>query len=108
MANLYPPPAVFDLPLSLGRDLSVDFQRQDSLGNPVDYDVGTVVNLIIDSTPQTIAPATVTGNHATVLVGSDTVDAINRGLLWRCRVTLPDGTHVIPCNGIVARYDGRS
>jgi len=107
MADLYPPPAVFTLPLSLGRDLSVDFQRQDSLGNAVNYASGTTVVLIIDSTPPVNASATVSGNHATVLVASTVVDLIPKGVLWRCRVTLPDTTHVVPANGQVTRWDGK-
>lgn len=112
---LFAPPSVYTLPLSLGQDLVVDFQRQDSTGGtPVftDYDVGTTVTLQIDpplgtTAVQLAAQAVITGYHAVVTVPSTTTDLIVKRVLWRAIITLPDGTHLVPVNGLVARYDGK-
>jgi hypothetical protein len=106
MTNLFDPPRIFSLPLSLGKDLVVDFQRQVS-GVPADYDSGTVVTLIIDTVVPIVGLATITGHHAVVSIPSEVTDAIKAGLLWRCLVTLPDATDLVPANGTTARYDGR-
>ena len=107
-ANLFTPPAMFTLPLAQGQDLSIDFQNQDSSQNPLNYANGTTVTLQIDAPTQIVADAIVSTFHATVLVPAATVDAVTSRTLWRCIVTLPNGTNVVPCNGTVARFDGKS
>src|SRR5258708_38746257 len=108
VANLFPTPQNFDLPLSLGQDLSIDFQRQDDAGNPLDYDIGTTVTLIIDAAEPINGVAIVNGHHANVLVLSEVVDLVKKATLWRCRITLPDNTDIVPCNGQIIRYDGKN
>lgn len=113
MANLFDPPSIFNLPLSLGKDLVVDFQRQVTSGFPpvaVDtaYEAGTTVSLIIDTTPPTVAVATINGFHAVVRIPSEVTDHIKSKLLWRCRVSLLDATDLVPCNGQTIRFDGKA
>jgi hypothetical protein len=90
MTNLFEPPPVYELPLSKGGDLSVDF-----LNNPsgdgstfVDYGVGVTVTLIIDTEPAITKLAAVSTFHAAVKIES----------------TVTDGT--VAANGKVKRFDG--
>lgn len=110
MANLFDPPPVYDLPLSKGGDLSVDF-----LNNPsgdqvtfVDYGVGVTVTLVIDTTPPTTAVAAVSTYHAAVKVESTVTDAIASRLGWRLIVSSPTTptTETVAANGKVKRFDG--
>lgn len=112
MTNLFAPPSIFDLPLSLGKDLIVDFQRQVTSGTPpvgtlTNYDDGTVVSLIIDTDPQIVGVATITDYHAVIKILSATTDLIIKRTIWRCLVTLPDGSDLVPCNGLTIRWDGK-
>lgn len=110
MANLFEPPPVFDLPLSKGGDLSVDF-----LNNPsgdqttfVDYGPGVTVTLVIDTTPPTSAPAVVSTYHAAVKIESTVTDGIASRTGWRLIVSSPTSptTETVAANGKVKRFDG--
>lgn len=109
MATLFDPPPVFDLPLSKGGDLSVDF-----LNNPsgdettyVDYGVGVTVTLIIDTQPVTTAPASVSTFHAAVKIESTVTDGIASRTPWRLIVSSPTSptTETVAANGKVRRFD---
>jgi hypothetical protein len=110
MTTLFTPPPVFDLPLSKGGDLSVDF-----LNNPsgdgttfVDYGAGVTVTLVIDTEPVTTAPAVVSTYHAAVKLESTVTDAILPRTPWRLIVSSPTTptTETVAANGKVKRFDG--
>ena len=108
MANLFPPPAAYALPLTLGQDVVVDFQQRVG-GVYTPYADGVVVALVIDTTPVTEAEAEITGYHAVCHIESTAADPIKKGVLWRCRVSIPDGERtldLVPVNGMTVRYDG--
>src|ERR1700752_3289091 len=92
MTNLFNPPAQYTLPLSLGQDLVVDFQNQDTSRNPLNYPGGTTVTLVIDTNPQIVADATISTYHAVCYIASTTVDAVSPGVLWRCLAVVAGGT----------------
>lgn len=108
MTNLYPPPPVYDLPLSLGGDLIVDFVRVDTNGDPLAYDPGTIVKLTIDTAPATTATATITDEHALVKIESTALDPIPKRTLWRAVVSLTTdpSTELVVANGKTSRADG--
>jgi hypothetical protein len=110
MTTLFTPPPVFDLPLSKGGDLSVDF-----LNNPsgdevtfVDYGAGVTVTLVIDTTPPTTAVAAVSTFHAAVAIQSTVTDLIASRTPWRLIVSSPTTptTETVAANGKVKRFDG--
>jgi hypothetical protein len=110
MTNLFDPPPVFDLPLSKGGDLSVDF-----LNNPsgdqttfVNYGSGVTVTLVIDTTPPTTASASVSTFHAAVKLESTVTDLIATRTPWRLIVSSPTSptTETVAANGKVKRFDG--
>lgn len=120
MTLLFDPPPSFDLPLSKGGDLIVDFIYRPLLtgtdGDPVldvngkkqypvtDYPTGAVVVMQID--PNISQSAVITGHHATVTVDHALTDPIKPGRLWRQKITYSDGRDVVLCNGKVIRKDG--
>lgn len=112
MANLFNPPPIYTLPLVKGQDLVIDFKNKTPGSDPavyVDYDAGVTVSLVIDTDPVTTAAAVITGYHAVCRVESTASDAIGKGKLWRCVVTLPGSpaTERVPVNGVTARFDGK-
>lgn len=110
--NLFDPPQKYNLPLVKGQDLIVDFKNRVPGSDPaeyVEYDEGVVVTLIIDTSPPTEAVGVVDGIHAVCRVESTVADDIRAGLLWRCRITLPDDptTDLVAINGRTTRSDGK-
>lgn len=99
MVNLFTPPPSYDLPLSKGGDLVVDFVRVDDTNTPIPYDAGSTVTLTIDTTPPTVGTATISVEHALVKIESTAVDPIKKGVMWRCVVSL----NTVPTTEIVAR-----
>lgn len=115
MANLFPPPKVFDLPLVKGQDVVVDFKNKVPDSSPVtytDYGVGVTVKLIIDvpEDDPIIATAVIATHHATCRIESDVSDDLKKGYTWRCVVSFPGAptTERVPCNGVTVRYDGKT
>jgi hypothetical protein len=114
--NLFTPPPKYNLPLSKGSDLSVDFRNNPSgdaatLGDAatfVDYDPGVTVTLIIETDPVTEADATIDDYHAYVKVESEIVDAIDKPVSWRVVVSSPTTptTETVGANGKTKRFDG--
>lgn len=112
MANLFDPPPTYDLPLVKGQDLIVDFKNRVPDTNPAEYEDyadGVTVTLIIDTDPVTQAEAVIDGIHAVCRIESTTCDTIKRGLLWRCRITIPGTptTDLVGVNGVTVRADGK-
>lgn len=122
MAELFSSPQVFDLPLSKGGDLYVDFIYKplvvDEQGNPVlvngqrqyevaDYPDGATVKLVIDADEPIVIDADITDSHAICWEQSDVVDMIPKGKLWRAIVTYVNGLDVVLCNGVTTRRDGK-
>jgi hypothetical protein len=109
MANLFDPPPVYTLPLSLGGDLSVDFQNNPSGDNQtfVDYGVGVTVTLVIDTDPALEVDADVTDYHAVVKVESEVTDLIDTDTKWRLIVASPTTptTETVAARGKVKRFD---
>lgn len=113
MTNLFDPPPLYDLPLVKGQDLVVDFKNKQPGSSPavyIDYGVGVTVSLVIDTDTVTTAPAVITGHHAVCRIESAASDAIPKGKLWRCVISLPGSpsTERVPVNGITQRFDGRA
>lgn len=109
MTNLFDPPPKYDLPLSKGGDLSVDFRNNPS-GDEVtfvDYGFGVTVTLIIDTAPVTEAPATVSTSHAAVKIESAVTDLIKATTPWRLIVSSPTSptTETVAAYGRVKRFD---
>lgn len=113
MTLLFSPPLIRDLPLTLGRDLIVDFVRVDPVDGttPTDYDAGATGMLVIDTDPVTTAAAVITDEHAVCRIESTITDLITKSVLWRFVVSAPysedDTTDTVPVNGKTARYDGK-
>jgi hypothetical protein len=113
MPNLFNPPASYTLPLSKGQDLVVDFQNQDTSGNPLAYADGTTVTLVIDATTQVTAVATISTYHAVCYLPYTSTDLISPSALWRAIAEIPGGLgtpasiEVVLVNGTVVRSDGR-
>lgn len=111
MTNLFDPPPIYTLPLVKGQDLVIDFKNKQPGSDPavyIDYDVGVTVTLTIDTDTPTVAAAVITGHHAVCRVESTASDAIPKGKLWRCVVSLPGSpsTERVPVNGKTERFDG--
>jgi hypothetical protein len=122
VTTLFDPPPVYDLPLSKGGDLRVDFIYQplvvDEDGAPVlldgelqyettDYPVGASLRLVIDSTPPIEADAVITGSVASVRVDKAETDPVPGRVFWRAVLTFGDGTDVVARNGRTVRKDGK-
>lgn len=117
MQPLFTPPASYQLPLSRGQDLVVDFQNQDSNGNAVNYPDGATVTLVIDrvagGSPSVSTAATISGNHAVCYLSHTTTDHIYDGAQWRCVAVIPGGlgtpatVNVVLVNGTVSKGDGQ-
>jgi hypothetical protein len=121
MPTLFPPPPVYDLPLSKGGDLYVDFVYKpvvvDDDGEPVlvdgeyqfeeaDFPSGSSVKLTIDSDPEVSATAVIDGSHAVVQSDYLSVDAVKGGKFWRLVITYADGLDEVLANGKTIRKDG--
>lgn len=108
--NLFTPPPKYNLPLSKGSDLSVDFRNNpsDDQVTFVDYDAGVTVTLVIDTPTPILASATIDGHHAYVKVESAVVDAITVMVAWRVIVSTPTSptTETVGANGKTKRFDG--
>lgn len=110
--NLFPTPPIYNLPLVKGQDLVIDFKNKTPGSDPaeyVDYAGGVTVTLIIETDPVTTAVGVITDFHAVVRVESTVSDAIAKGKLWRCVVSLPGSptTERVPVNGVTIRSDGK-
>jgi hypothetical protein len=99
MTNLFEPPPVYELPLSKGGDLSVDF---------LNNGVGVTVTLIIDTEPAITKLAAVSTFHAAVKIESTVTDGIAKNTPWRLIVSSPTSptTETVAANGKVKRFDG--
>jgi len=121
MSTLFPPPPVFDLPLSKGGDLFVRFVYKtvvvDGDGEPVlvdgqyqfeeaDYPGGATVALTIDTDDPVRAVADISGSDAVVQVDYTELDAVKPGKLWRLVITYADGRDEVLVNGKIIRKDG--
>jgi hypothetical protein len=110
---LFPPVARYQLPLSLGQDLVVDFQNKDTSGNPLNYPDAATVTLVIDAATQVTVDADVSTYHAVCYLASSSADLISPGVLWRAIASVPGGlgtpetVDVALVNGTVVRSDGR-
>jgi hypothetical protein len=117
---LFDPTPRFDLPVSKGGDLLVDFvykpQLVDGDGEPVldgegkpqfavaDYPAGATVRLVIEASPEVTADAAISGHLATALVDFTIVDTVRHKTPWRVVMTV-DGIDQVLANGKVARHD---
>ena len=109
MATLFEIPAVFDLPLSKGKDLVVDFiQKID--GVLTDYAAGMTVTLVIETDTPITATAVIDTYHAVCRIESTVADTIPKGKYWRVVVSYPTTptTEDVPMNGKTIRADGRA
>lgn len=107
--NLFDPPPRFFLPLTEGQDLAVEFLNDPNDDeNYVDYDVGVTLKLEIDTDPQTVANATISGHSATVKIESTVTDLIEGGVKWRLILSSPTSptTETVAANGRTKRFDG--
>lgn len=112
MSYLFDPPPKYDLPLSQGQDLSVDFRNNPSGDGTtfVDYEPGVTAQLVIKTDPPIVADADIDGYHAYVKIESTVTDDIPGGQdapKWRYTVTTAT---VPPTNtngaiGKVRRFD---
>ncbi len=109
-APLFPPPPKYVLPLSLGGDLSVDFQNNPSGDGAtfVNYAGGVTVTLIVDTTTPIQATATISTYHAVVKIESTVTDTVPGGTKWRLIVSTPTSptTETVAAYGAVKRFDG--
>jgi hypothetical protein len=111
---LQPPPLTCDLPLTTGQDLLVNFQCQDVAGNAVDFPDDITVTLSIEMwrLGTVLARGVVNGANAVCFVSHQTVDQLDDGTLWSCKVTAPgsvgtpDTINLVPVNGTTKRFDG--
>lgn len=115
MQPLFDAPASYELPLTLGRDLFVDFQNRDTNGNPLDWPGSATVTLKIDpyrGSDPISADAEIEGSHAVCYVACATTDQVSGEPLWRCAAVLPGGLGTpdtiddVLADGIVRRRDG--
>lgn len=108
MATLFEIPPIFDLPLSKGKDLVVDFTQKVD-GVLTAYAPGVTVTLVIDTDTPVTATAVITTHHAVCRIESAVADTIPKGKLWRVVVSYPDDptTEDVPMNGRTIRADGR-
>jgi hypothetical protein len=114
--NLFDPPYIFTLPVSLGMDIIVTFINNVPGSNPpvpADYPEGVTVTLVIGKAGVVSAEgeATITGSNAVCRIPFAQADTLKTGQPWRCVVAVPDpdGIHIdniVPINGGVERYDG--
>ena len=113
--NLFPPPPVFSLPVSLGADVQVTFRNMTPGSDPpvyVDYPPGVGVSLVVGKSGATVAEAAavISGSDALCEIPFATADTLKAGLPWRCVVSVPDGSggvdSVVAVNGVVVRFDG--
>ncbi|MCG7607074.1 hypothetical protein [Mycobacterium sp. CnD-18-1] len=122
MPELFSSPQVFELPLSKGGDLYVDFIYKPLVvgenGDPVlsngqkqyevaNYPTGAVVKLVIDTDTPIESEATITDEHAVVWVQSEVIDTVPKSKLWRVIITYSNGLDKVMCNGVTARRDGK-
>lgn len=107
---LFAPPPIYDLPLSKGGDLSVDFRNNPNSDGTtfVDYEAGVTVTLTIDTDPVIEADASIDGYHAYVKVESAVVDLVKARVAWRAVVSTPTSppTETVAANGKTQRFDG--
>jgi hypothetical protein len=108
---LFDPPEMYDLPVSLGRDIIVEFKNAVPNSDPIeytDYPAGTTVTLVITKGITEFASAVgeISGYSAICKIKHDVADTVKTGMFWRCSVTLPDEDEVVGVNGMVVRYDG--
>jgi hypothetical protein len=117
---LFDPPQVFQLPLTMGRDIHFDFKYKplvvDVDGEPVlgpggkkqyalaDYPAGAVVTLEIDTDPQTVGIATITGHHAVVSIDYTIADEMGAQLPWRIKMVTGSVDNVL-AQGKTVRKD---
>jgi hypothetical protein len=113
--DLFPPPAVYSLPVSLGADIQVTFRNMTPDTDPpvyVDYPPGVTVSLVIGKAGATVASAdgVINGSDAVCEIPFATADTLRAGTPWRCVVTIPDGSggvdSVVAINGPLVRCDG--
>jgi hypothetical protein len=104
MANLFAAPPKYKIPLSLGRDLVLNFRNKvDDVYTP--FDDGVTVKLFLDTIE---CDATISGDTATCKIESTALDSVLNGALWRVVVSFPTSptTDDVPMNGTVVRSDG--
>lgn len=98
MNNLFDPPPCFGLPLSHFGGLSADFENNPSDDGVtfVDYDVGSVVTLVIGTVadPLVQAVAVVTGHHAVVTITPQDLEPVPAKTPWTLTVETPES--VVP------------
>lgn len=122
MPELFTPPQVFELPLSKGGDLYLDFIYKplvvDENGEPIldngqkqyavaDYPDGATVKLVIDADDPIVVEADISDEHAIVWEQSEVADLIPKNRLWRAVITYSNGLDVVLCNGVTVRKDGK-
>jgi hypothetical protein len=109
-SNLYDPPQTFNLPLSRGGGVAVDFTCEPS-GTLTPYATlfgsDVTVTLVIDASPPISEPAVINGAHAVVKIEPAVTDGLEGFLLWRLIIasTIADPP-VVSVNGITVRADG--
>ena len=122
MQKLFPEPPAYELPLSTGNDLVVNFLYKPLLvdedgpvldGNgkkqfvEADYPDGAVVKLIIEGGEEnTEITAEIVGSMATAFADHSLLDVIKSKKKWRSVVTYVSGIDKVMCNGLTKRYDG--
>ena len=107
MADLFPGTPSFTLPLTKGRDLKLDVKRRVD-DTYTAWPDGTIVQLVIESNPQTVAVAAIDDFHAVLRVESEVADTLVKGLAYRIEVELPDGEFEyddVPIQGRTVRKD---
>lgn len=104
---LCPPPAEKIIPVTRGCDRSFTIQRRDPDGDPVDFDEGTDVYLVIDidRNSPTQVHAVVSGSTAAVTIPDAVCDQCRNGTRWRA--VIDQGSLEIPLLvGKFERHDG--
>ena len=101
---------MYDLPLSYGNDIRLDFRNVVPGSSPVayqNYGAGTTAQLVVGKPGAIVATASavISTYHATVRVESTVADGIKANVLWRFIVS-NGGDDVVACNGKTVRYDG--
>lgn len=110
MTNLFDPPPIYNLPLSYGNDVRLDFQNVLPGSSPASYQnyaAGTTAQLVIGKPGAILATANavISTYHAVVRLESSVADGIKAGSLWRFIVS-NSGDDVVACNGKTVRFDG--